>query len=207
MQKKIDFIYFDLGKVILEFDHSIGLNKIGKLTGLDPTTVEKAIFGSGLEDRFETGLVTSDEFHSEFCSATNSTIEKEVLLSSISDIFYPNRPIIPLIAQLRAVGVPMGILSNTCSAHWEFVLARYTFLQHFFDPYILSYEVNSMKPDSKIYHRALEAAGCGVQKCFFVDDRPENVEGAVREGLDAVLYRSVPELVSELTSRGVEINL
>ena len=76
----------------------------------------------------------------------------------------------------------------------------------FFSPVILSYEVNSMKPDSVIYDRAIEQAGCHISNCFFVDDKQENVDGAIAAGMDAVLYRSVPELVEDLVERGVEIN-
>jgi putative hydrolase of the HAD superfamily len=80
-------------------------------------------------------------------------------------------------------------------------------LQDFFEPLILSYEVESMKPDAKIYQRAIEMAGCNVQKCFFVDDRQENVDGANAAGMDAVLYQSVPELIEALVDRGIQINL
>jgi FMN phosphatase YigB (HAD superfamily) len=58
-----------------------------------------------------------------------------------------------------------------------------------------------------IYHRAIEMAGCSNKTVFFVDDKQENVDGAIAAGMDAVLYRSVPELVEQLVARGVEINL
>ena len=203
----VDFIYFDLGKVILDFDHDIGCQSVSKVAGISPTQAKEAIFDSGLEDKFETGLVSSDEFYESFCQTTNSQPDKNALMRGISDIFVANIQMFPVITQLRAINFPMGILSNTCQAHWDFVFANYTVLQHFFSPMILSYEVNSMKPDSKIYDRAIEMAGCHVKNCFFVDDKPENVEGAIAAGMDAVLCRSVSELVDQLKTRGVEINL
>jgi putative hydrolase of the HAD superfamily len=205
--QSIDFIYFDLGKVILEFNHEIGCQQVSELAGISAAEVDQALFGSGLEVEYETGLVNCSEFHKRFCSITGSSISQNELLSSMSDIFTPNLPIFPLIAQLKAANIPIGILSNTCRAHWEYVYGRYKILQDFFEPLILSYEVESMKPDAKIYQRAIEMAGCNVQKCFFVDDRQENVDGANAAGMDAVLYQSVPELIEALVDRGIQINL
>ncbi len=203
----IDFIYFDLGKVILDFDHQVGCQQVAKLANLSAEQVQLALFESGLEVRYETGLVNDEQFHAKFREITGSSISKSDLLVSMSDIFSPNLAIFPLIAQLRAANFPLGILSNTCRAHWDLVFQRYTILRDFFTPYILSYEVNSMKPDATIYQRAIEMAGCNVQQCFFVDDKQENVEAANAAGMDAVLYHSVPRLIQELVERGVEINL
>lgn len=202
----IDFIYFDLGNVILNFDHDIGCNQVAKLTGLSPAQVDDAIFGSGLEDKFETGLVDEDQFHESFCSATGCDIDKAQLLLATSDIFTPNMPVFSIITQLRTVGFPIGILSNTCSAHWELERQRFLILKEFFDPCILSYESKSMKPDGKIYQDAIERAGFAAGQCFFVDDKPENVAGAVEAGMDAVLYESPLALRSALAQRGVRFN-
>lgn len=202
----IDFIYFDMGKVIFEFDHDIACRKIGELTGTSSEEMKSLIFDSGLEDRYETGLINCDQFHQEFLKAANVEIGKEDFLGAIADVFWPNQSIFPLIAQLRAQNFPFGLLSNTCRAHFEFICSKYLIMPDFFSPVILSYEVNSMKPDSVIYDRAIEQAGCHISNCFFVDDKQENVDGAIAAGMDAVLYRSVPELVEDLVERGVEIN-
>jgi len=66
----IDFIYFDMGKVIFEFDHDIACRKIGELTGASSEQMKSIIFDSGLEDRYETGLLDSDQFYNSFASDT-----------------------------------------------------------------------------------------------------------------------------------------
>ena len=63
-----------------------------------------------------------------------------------------------------------------------------------------------MKPDSKIYESAIARTGVEPERIFFTDDRPENVEGAVTQGIDAVLFTSVPDLMNELKNRGVVTN-
>ena len=204
---EIDFIYFDLGKVILSFDHERGCRQVSSIADVPPEQVKKTIFDSGLQNQYETGLVTCDEFHAIFCRETSSHPGKRELLTALSDIFELNLEILPLIAQLRASSFPIGILSNTCHAHWDLVYERYTVLRQCFGPVILSFETNSMKPDSKIYERAIELAGCHVENCFFMDDKQENVDGAIAVGMDALLFRSVPQLLEALVARGVSINL
>ncbi len=202
----IDFVYFDMGKVIFEFDHDIACRKIAGLTGASAQKMKSLIFESRLEDHYETGLIDCDQFYAEFLKESGVEIGKDDFLHAIADVFWPNQRIFPLIAQLRARNFPIGLLSNTCKAHFDFICSRYPIMRDFFSPVILSYEVNSMKPDSKIYDRALEQAGCHVSNCFFVDDKQENVDGAIAAGMDAVLYQSVPQLVEDLVKRGVEIN-
>lgn len=203
----IDFIYFDLGKVILEFDHARGCRQVSSVSGVPLERVKKVIFDSGLQNQYETGAISCDDFHAAFCQETGGEVSQTQLLTAISDIFEPNQQIFPLITQLRAVNFPIGILSNTCRAHWDLVHAQYRILRECFNPIVLSFEVKSMKPDLKIYDRAIEIATRAGKTCFFVDDKQENVDGANEAGMDAVLYRSVPELIKALTSRGVSINL
>lgn len=203
----IDFIYFDLGKVILEFDHQVLCQNTAELAGISDERAKEILFESGLEEKYETGLLTCEEFHQQFCEVAGAHCGQEELMFAISDMFRPNQAMFPLIAQLRANGFPIGILSNTCKAHWDFVTARYTILQDFFSPHILSFEAKSMKPDGGIYRQALEKSKSFGDRIFFVDDKPENVQGAIDCGIDAVLYTSVNQLYSDLVDRGVLLNL
>ncbi|MEM7782816.1 MAG: HAD family phosphatase [Planctomycetota bacterium] len=203
----IEFIYFDLGKVILNFDHSIGCQQVSNLTGISPESVSDLIFQSGEQVKYETGLISSAEFHRSFCEKTKTEPELDSFLNAVSDIFTANRPIFSLIGQLNRTGVPIGILSNTCEAHWDFVSKQYPILVELFGPKVLSFESKSMKPDAKIYVDAVSMADVAPENCFFVDDRQENVDGAVNCGIDAVLYRGVADLISQLAERGFQVNL
>lgn len=200
------FIYFDLGNVILTFDHSIAFRSVSALSGVSAQKVEQALFGTDLQQRYETGLVDCTQFHQEFCQLTDSKPPVDGLLVAISDIFSVNRAIVPVLTQLKVRGFPMGILSNTCDAHWQFVFQRHSILRALFQPLVLSYEEQSMKPDSKIYEAAIKKANVPPEQIFFTDDRQENIDGAIAAGMDAVLFEGVPELVTELGSRGIRFN-
>ena len=203
----IKYLYFDLGKVLLDFDHEIGCQQIAAISDCSAETAHSVLFDSGLENSFETGLLDADQFHEQFCQASGGAPNKGDFLTACSDIFSLNTSMMPLVGQLAAVGFPMGILSNTCSAHWEHVFNKYSFLSNNFRDFIVSYESKSMKPDPKIYSDAIELANHPANEIFFIDDKPENVAGAIAAGMDAVLYTTASQAIVDLQSRGIRFNL
>jgi putative hydrolase of the HAD superfamily len=202
------FFYFDLGNVLLTFDHSIACRRIAARTGLSESLVRATIFDSGLQLRYEAGEVSDDQFVESFRRVTGCAIDAEPFLADCSDVFELNVPIVPVIAHLKLAGYRLGVISNTCAAHWDFVSrGRYRVLQDLFDIVILSYERRMMKPLPAIYHAAITASGLAPGEIFFTDDRPENVAGARLVGLDATLFRGVQPLLRDLHGRNVRTNL
>ena len=61
------------------------------------------------------------------------------------------------------------------------------FLQEF-DGGIFSYEVQSIKPEEKIYRLLLERYRIRPERAVFFDDRPVNVEAAARLGIRGVVF-------------------
>jgi HAD superfamily hydrolase (TIGR01509 family) len=58
--------------------------------------------------------------------------------------------------------------------------------------------VGLRKPDVAIYRRALDILGSDPQRTLFIDDRQENVEGAVAAGMRAVRFTGAEALRGEL---------
>jgi glucose-1-phosphatase len=94
------------------------------------------------------------------------------------------------------------LLSNTNAIHFEMLRENYPLLRHF-HALVLSYEVGAMKPLPLIYHRAIEAAGCLPEECFFTDDMAAYVTAARAQGIDAVQFQSAAQIEAELRKRGV----
>ncbi len=205
------FIYFDLGNVLLTFDHRMACEQVGKLVGLPADEIWELIFASQLQAQYEAGAITSQEIYEQFCQQCCTEQDKwpdyDAFHLANSDIFSLNIPVVAIVAHLQAAGYPLGVLSNTCEAHWKHVSGgRYTVLHELFQEVVLSYEQRSSKPDRKIYEHAIELAHAEPGEIFFVDDRAENVEGACQAGLDAVLFCSPQQLAADLRSRGVQFN-
>jgi FMN phosphatase YigB (HAD superfamily) len=201
------FIYFDLGNVLLFFDHHIAARKMAALAGIPEELAWKIVFEGDLELSYEAGQINSREFYEEFCRATKTRPDFDALLHASSEIFEVNPRIVPIVAHLHAAQYPLGILSNTSEAHWHYLSrGRYAVIEYFFAIHALSFEIGAMKPDPRIYMEAARLAGVPPEEIFFMDDRPENVAGALTAGFDAVLFENARQLASELRARGVRWN-
>jgi len=201
------FVYFDLGNVLLRFSRPRQFQQMADVAGIDADQVRLAVMEGGLHDLYETGSITSAEFFERFCEATGARCDFHQLLRAGSDIFWPNYSMIPLVAALWSAGYRLGILSNTCAAHWEWIAdRRFAMLPGYFEQIVLSYELGVMKPSGEIYAAAAERAGVPPAEIFYIDDLEENVNGARQFGFDAVLYTTTDALVGELRQRGLRFN-
>ena len=208
--REIEFIYFDLGKVIVNFDHRLMSQNVSQLIDTSVEKCHRIIFESGLQAAYESGQLTSAQYLQSFLdqSGTNGTSVDEFCFA-ISDIFQLNRAIIPLITQLNSIGFPIAILSNTCDAHWNHVLNRFPIIDTLFDNQrnILSFETKVMKPKPAIYEIAIKSADVDPAKIFFVDDREENVIGAKMSKIQSEVYQSPKRLIQKLNELGISLNL
>jgi putative hydrolase of the HAD superfamily len=201
----IDFIFFDLGNVLLHFSHQRACEQIAALTGLSAERVRQVAFETRLVADYEIGRISDRKFVDGFCAATGTKIDTETFFHAFNDIFHLNQKMIPLVVELNHLNFPKGILSNTCHAHWQFATNEFPLLREYFSVNVLSYEAGSAKPDQEIYLAAIRAADTSPDRIFFVDDRPENVTGAIAAGLDAVVFESAIQLRDQLFQRGVRV--
>jgi putative hydrolase of the HAD superfamily len=200
------FFYFDLGRVLINFDIERMLSQIGQVSGVHPDKVKEVLFGPGLQKEYESGQIDCREFHEKFCERICTRPDFEALREAGSDIFELNTSVVPIAAQLRAAGHRMGILSNTCPSHWEHCKIRYPSVTELFDVYALSYKLGAVKPSAEIFERAAELAGVDPGEIFFVDDLIGHIEGAREAGFDAVQFTSAAQLAADLRARDVAFN-
>jgi len=200
------FLYFDLGNVLLHFDHELACRQMADVTEISVDQVRGIVFESDLQSSYERGEITCRRFYESFCEQSKTCPNFEALKLAASSIFEVNKPVEVIVRKLASLDHRLGILSNTCRAHWEYVSrGRYPLVNEPFGVYSLSFELQSMKPDAKIYRAAAELAECRPEEIFFVDDREENVQGALEAGYDAVLYTTAESLVAALRQRGVNV--
>jgi putative hydrolase of the HAD superfamily len=97
---------------------------------------------------------------------------------------FPNS--LPTLQILKERGFRLGVISNfSTMLQGVFELRG---LRGFFDPFIVSAEVNMQKPDPEIYALAMERAGVAPDDCVMVGDNPvDDVRGAAAAGVRGVL--------------------
>ena len=202
----IEFIYFDLGRVLLDFTHERGFQQIAGVSGLSVDAVRQIMVDQGLSDSYECGTLSTAEFHSEFCRQSGSSLDLDALSMAWGDIFDIMPQSIRLASSLKAAGYRIGILSNTCEAHWEFAKQRFVVLSQLFGPVVTSYEVKAMKPDPAIYEAAAKKAQTPPERIFFLDDRAENIAGAEACGWHARLFEHATQMATDLERLGLSFN-
>ena len=200
-----EFFLFDLGNVLVHFDHLLACQQLQPLLGGDAEQIQKVLFERGLEREYESGL-SGEEFCQRLREAFSSDASDRLLLEAHADIFSLSHSMVPLVNQLSAAGHALGILSNTCSSHWQHCCRKFRLVRTLFETTILSFEVGAMKPDPAIFHTAIERVGVVPARILFVDDLEQNVETARTMGFDAVRYSTTREFCRELMARHVALN-
>jgi len=198
----IKTVIFDLGNVIVPFDFTAGYAGIERLCGHPMDEIRRRLRSTDLVTRFECGQVGPQEFvrqlsvlldlkatYEEFCDVWTSVFRPETLI--------PDSLLERIHARYRLL-----LLSNTNDIHFSMIERTYPILRHF-DDRVLSYRVGAVKPSARIYREAIARAGCLPEECLFIDDVPAYVEGARREGIDAVQFQSAAQVEEELKARGV----
>lgn len=199
----IEFIYFDLGNVLISFDHSRAWQKIAELTGISPERAAQVLFDSGLQTQYEKGEISTEEFHRYFCAQAQVNISLENLCFAASNIFEPLDDSIQLLQTLNRERLRLGLLSNTCDCHWQFLLndVRFKFLHSSFEQTVLSFVEGFAKPGTDIYRIAANHADCDPESILFIDDKQENVKAARSYGFDGIHFQAFSGLLNELTRR------
>ena len=193
------FVYFDLGKVLVHFDHQTAVEQLSQISGRPQELIQQVVFESDLQNRYETGLVTSDQFATEVNVALESALPAADILEAISAIFQPNVAILAAIEIVKASGVPLGILSNTCEAHWRWIMDKqWPMFGPWWSQTVLSYEVQGMKPANKIYEVCEHLADCRGENIFFTDDRADNIAAADQRGWCTYQFGSADTLIERL---------
>lgn len=196
-------ILFDLGRVLIDFDFRRGYRA---LEGLCPYTAEEIpqrLAGTGLVDRFETGLVEPRDFVDQMCRILDLQVDYDQFRHIWSSIF--TDPLIPE-SMLEGLGrrYRLVLISNTNALHFEMLRETYHPQLRHFDALVLSHEVHAMKPRAEIFQAAVECAGCRAEECFYTDDIAAYVEGARKMGIDGVVFQSLVQLEGEMRARGIE---
>src|SRR6185503_4448929 len=106
-------VVFDLGKVLVDFDYRIAARKLAARSRLTAEEIQQLIDHSPLLYRYETGLMTKEEFFGAACAATGFQGGLEEFCGYFADIFTPIEAMVKAHEQLRDRGIPTFIFSNT----------------------------------------------------------------------------------------------
>jgi HAD superfamily hydrolase (TIGR01509 family) len=184
-----EVVVFDLGKVLVDFDYSIAARRIAARSTRPPSNLQHFIDHSPLLFRYETGLMTQEQFYSEIRNLTGFLGDQDEFGQFFADIFSPMEDMIGLHASLKRQKIPTFIFSNTNDLAIAHIRRNFPFFAGF-DAYVLSYEHGAMKPHSKLYEVVERVTGRKGSQILYLDDRLENAEAGVARGWQVIHHQN-----------------
>jgi len=205
IQAPIDVILFDLGNVILPFNHrQIGekLSRFSQEEGpQDPGKIFAYLFDrqNGSVNLYERGKFSSFEFFDSLRKHFHLSLSFEEFIPIWNEIFTEDQEVSEIIRSLKGKK-RLGLVSNTNPLHFNYALSKFPILQTF-DKWILSHEVGFKKPAPEIFLKALEWASVEPGRILFIDDIERHVEAAISLGIRGIHFVSAVQLKEELSKR------
>ncbi len=135
--------------------------------------------------------------------------EKKTIIFDFVDVVSDNnyftepfriRPGIPQIVKNLRKGHEVVLFTNNNKLVADNI-AKELKLGKMFDKLYSSGDVGIAKPDPKAYKALLNKLSVSSDKAVMIDDNKDNIEGAIKAGLDGVLFKSTGELLFDLQSR------
>ena len=198
-------IIFDMGNVLLRFDKDLFIQRLG-VSPEDGKILMVEVFCSLEWSRMDRGSMTEAQAAESICRRVPERLHQAV--HSLTDRW--ERPILPvegtyeLVEELKNAGYGIYLLSNASFRqhnYWPLIPCS-----KFFDGTLISADVHLVKPQPEIYRLLLERFGLEAQECFFIDDSPANIEGALLCGIPGAVFHGDAKLLRQaLRAAGVNV--
>ncbi|HYV62347.1 MAG TPA: HAD family phosphatase [Bryobacteraceae bacterium] len=190
-------VIFDFGGVLCFHPDDTRWRRAAEASGLPVADFMSAFWANRI--RYDAGLCEPAEYWHAVAHTAGTHIDDHripALIRCEIELWnqYDSR-VLAWANQLRAAGYRTAILSNLPRPLGEELRATPGFLDHF-DHVTFSYELGIVKPQPEIYLDATRGLGVDSEQALFLDDRPDNVEGAQAVGLHAQLYSTWDDFVA-----------
>ena len=202
-QPSIEAILYDLGNVILPFNHSRIAEKLSRFCQKkefgDPQRIFSYLFDfeEGAINDFDVGKISSQQFFQSIREHLGLSISFDEFIPIWTDIFSENVEVSQIILSQKGRW-RLGLLSNTDPLHFHYILSKFSIMRTF-DKWILSYEVGFKKPAVEIFRAAIAWASVESRKILFIDDLKTHVEVAISLGMQGIHFISAEQLKKDFS--------
>ena len=193
-------LIFDFGKVLIDYDFSLTVNRFFKNTEegkeffrifSEPKFIEKC----DLEfEPFDQIMEEAGRQYPQYAEAL------QLFTVHYADFVTGEIPgMKALLTRLKSEGFKLYGLTNWCSKIRE-IMKLYDIFD-LLDGSIISAEEHLIKPDPSIYLRLCEKFHLTPSECLFTDDKPENIEGAKTVGMQGIVFVAAEQYERELRGK------
>lgn len=195
---KIHAVIWDLGGVLVRTEDLIPRQRLADRLKIPRLELEQVVFSGESGRRAQRGEISSIQHWENIQQLFNLQVAE--MQDFQRDFWGGDRVDYALIEEIRSLqglSYKTGILSNAFSDLREAVTRDWK-IADAFDEMVISAEVKMVKPDENIYRYTLDRFGVSAGMAVFIDDMPENVEGARRTGMHAIQFQSRSQVMETL---------
>lgn len=200
-------IIFDMGGVLRVFDRAYFLSQFD-LNDEDRKILLNEVFLSVEWSMMDRGTLLDVEA----CQRVKNNLPDHLkdyadkLVLHWEDLSYPMPGMADLVKELKDNGYGIYLLSNASKRlydYWPKLPGH-----EYFDGMIVSSDYKVVKPQNEIYQLLNTKFNLNLNECLFIDDMTINVEGAIYNGLEAIVFHGdVKELRKKLVDKGINVSL
>jgi len=200
---EIHAIFWDVGGVLLTnaWDHT------QRMAALEHFRLDEEEFHSRHEmvvSSFERGKISLDEYLDRTVFYRNRPFTRDEFRDYMFSLSQPMPEVLAFARALADSGkYLMSTLNNESRELNAHRIEKYG-LRKIFRLFVSSCFVGLRKPESGIYHLAIELTQINPEECCFIDDRALNLECAAKLGMGTIQMQTLDQLREELGKLGVK---
>jgi putative hydrolase of the HAD superfamily len=199
----IKWVVFDLGKVVLKDTEAFG--KLAELLAAAQDDVTDAYFTHRHDyDRHSNPALYWGAMAEQLgLVAPNEQLLAELVQVDDMGWSVTDPETLTLMTDLTAAGYSLAVLSNAPSSMGRLIESQEwaTGFRHL----VFSGDLGVMKPDAEIYHELLRRLEAEPAEVAFLDDRPDNVAGAIAAGISGLLFTGAAQARADLRALGLPV--
>jgi glucose-1-phosphatase len=201
LNTNIELVAFDLGNVLCSVNEMPVAEDMATRSGHSTEDTFEIIFSKQRKLKFESGEMTFVQHAEQAISTLGLDMSVDEFTDLYDSVLIPSENMFPLVSRIGATR-RLALVSNTSEPHWK-LAERFLPFSAVLDPVIVSYEVESMKPDKAFYDALLEQSGVPAGNILFVDDLVVNIAAARSAGMIGHLFESQSGLEAVLVELGI----
>lgn len=199
-------VVFDMGQVLIRWYPGLHTARYA-LPEEEEALLIRELFQSVEWVQLDRGTISEQEAVKAVCARLPQKLHgivEELVTGWWQEPLTPVEGMAELLRELKDLGYGQYLLSNAGTSFRCF-FQRIPGMECF-DGLLISAEEKLLKPQHEIYEALFQRFGLNPLECFFVDDSPANVEGALSCGMAGVIFRGdTAQLRYDLRRAGIPV--
>lgn len=199
----IGLVVFDLDDVLCAYDFAHRLRLLARMTGLEATWIEKAIWSSGFDEQADQGRYTSQDYLDGFVARLGVPLSRAQWIKARTMAMTPDPEMLG-IARAVSHKTAVAMLTNNGPLLQEALPGILPEINDIFgDNAYFSSQFGCSKPNPDVFLRLLTQIGKQPMETLFIDDQADYIDGAKTAGLRVHHFQGATALRVELTDLGL----